>query len=240
MGYVTVSEETSGNPAYLIGYERQCWYESAWNDGIVRDMRFISVDSVFAVGECGLWLSTDRGRTWDQKIVSPDMSVVAVDSSGVMFIGWENSLRDSAGIAVWWPSIDVTVPVNNGLHNDIIHALVSYMASMIACTDSGAVRLDDYFDPMKLVCRRGFGDTIILSWDTVPAAMTYALFKGPNAYEILLTTPFETVIVPDTSLVITWIHGTQDTTGYFRGVGLNGIHTTSPSNIAGGFDYDLP
>ena len=240
MGYVTVSEEPGGNPAYLFAYGRECWDISDWNDGIVRDMQFISDDSLYAIGESGLWRSTDRGRTWYTEILSPHMSTVTVDSNGVVFTGWQNADRDSAGIAVWWQTLEALVSINNGLRNTLVHALVPCSMSLIACTDSGAALLNDYFAPMELSCRGGTGDTIILTWDTVPAAMAYALYMSPNAYDIPITSPFETVTAPDTSLVIDWIHETQDTTIYFTGAALNESNTTDTSNNAGGFDFDLP
>ncbi|MCU0611599.1 MAG: hypothetical protein MUE60_07410 [Candidatus Eisenbacteria bacterium] len=246
MGYHTISEEQGGVPAHLYLYRREAWQQAQPPMFPVTDIAVSGAGSLVAVCpgtslEAGLWCSADQGATWAQQLSTPNLGAVAVDSHGVVFLGWHGD-RDTTGVAVWAADVASLTPVNQGLPSLSINRLRVDLrdpsGAMACCTDSGAVMLTGYFEPMELGIGCVAPDTACIEWPPVPAATHYDLYRSPLAFQ-WPDLPWYTVAVPDTTLTVSGVV-LPDTSLFFMGRARNPSQVTPWSNTVGVLNRSLP
>ena len=192
----------------------------------------------------GLWSSDDFGDSWNAEFGTEDLSSVVVDSNGVVFVGWSQSDRDSAGVAVWAPDISNLTFANQGLRSGTVSRLrlnpLLGVPAVTCCTDSGALSIVDYFSPMEMEIQLIDVSSCRLQWAAVPAVTHYDIYRDTSHYLSASGTPWHTAVAPITYFDFTSGIGDEETNYYFIGIGRRGIYTTQESNTVGEFEYELP
>jgi hypothetical protein len=248
MGYYTVSEEPGGVPAHLYHYPRESWHQAQFASLVISDFAFDPSGVLYGIFpstsySSGLWSSTDYGETWADEFLSMMMTSVAVDSNGVVFVGWDTSARDSAGVAVWAPGISNLAFVNSGVPGMQVNKLVqdpsAGIPAVACCTDSGAASITDYFGPAALGIRSIDTSTARLWWTVVPAATHYDVYRSPRPYFSGSGTPWMTVVAPAAHLDFAGGVGDPNLNYYFVATARNATQTSANSNTVGEFDFGL-
>jgi hypothetical protein len=172
------------------------------------------------------------------------MSSVGIDCNNILFVGWEEAVGEAERVAIWVPELDDLTFMGNGLPDASINKIkMNHLVdcpSAICCTDSGAYYVIDCLYPTILNAERVDPTTGRLSWNPIPGAAYYDLYRSTAAFFSAQGPPWQTVPGGSTQIDFTCGIGDETTNYYFIAIARNDENEEShESNIVGEFDFAL-